>query len=213
MALVVLQVSYAIGVAQPLSVHVDSYGTGTIPDKEILQAVLKNFDFRPGDLLPLHDSAAISSSICNLMLRLIESLSHVLCTLLWKCSRCCLLQPQEMRGHGAEHSDFEHVNWLVCRTDRSQPGPQPPQVQEDCGIRPLWPRARLRLHLGEGHRPQGQDQGLDSAAEKALRLAAGLLHRPQHSSSTGELQYEGSTEELLRPAAGLAHSLMLCLWA
>ena len=46
-----LQVSYAIGVAQPLSVHVDTYGTGTIPDREILQAVLKNFDFRPGEHL------------------------------------------------------------------------------------------------------------------------------------------------------------------
>ena len=43
-----VQVSYAIGVAQPLSVHVDTYGTGTIPDKEILAKVLKNFDFRPG---------------------------------------------------------------------------------------------------------------------------------------------------------------------
>ena len=42
------QVSYAIGVAQPLSVHVDTYGTGTIPDKQILAAVLKKFDFRPG---------------------------------------------------------------------------------------------------------------------------------------------------------------------
>ena len=42
------QVSYAIGVAQPLSVHVDSYGTGTIPDKQILAKVLKKFDFRPG---------------------------------------------------------------------------------------------------------------------------------------------------------------------
>ena len=49
-----MQVSYAIGVAQPLSVHVDTYGTGTIPDKEILQAVLKNFDFRPGEhMLPI----------------------------------------------------------------------------------------------------------------------------------------------------------------
>ncbi len=44
-----MQVSYAIGVAQPLSVHVDTYGTGNIPDKQILQAVLKNFDFRPGE--------------------------------------------------------------------------------------------------------------------------------------------------------------------
>ena len=43
-----VQVSYAIGVAQPLSVHVDTYQTGTIPDKEILAKVLKCFDFRPG---------------------------------------------------------------------------------------------------------------------------------------------------------------------
>ncbi len=43
-----LQVSYAIGVAQPLSVHIDTYGTGTIPDQEILAKVLEKFDFRPG---------------------------------------------------------------------------------------------------------------------------------------------------------------------
>ena len=43
-----VQVSYAIGVAQPLSVHVDTYGTGTVPDKQILAKVLKAFDFRPG---------------------------------------------------------------------------------------------------------------------------------------------------------------------
>ena len=42
------QVSYAIGVAQPLSVHVDTYGTGVKPDKQILASVLKAFDFRPG---------------------------------------------------------------------------------------------------------------------------------------------------------------------
>ena len=49
------QVSYAIGVAQPLSVHVDTYGTGTIPDAEILEAILKNFDFRPGARPPVDD--------------------------------------------------------------------------------------------------------------------------------------------------------------
>ena len=47
---VIVQVSYAIGVAQPLSVHVDSYGTGKIPDKQILAKVLDKFDFRPGAL-------------------------------------------------------------------------------------------------------------------------------------------------------------------
>ncbi|CAJ2661733.1 S-adenosylmethionine synthase-like protein [Trifolium pratense] len=43
-----VQVSYAIGVPEPLSVFVDSYGTGTIPDKEILNIVKETFDFRPG---------------------------------------------------------------------------------------------------------------------------------------------------------------------
>mgnify|MGYP001056826240 CR=1 FL=1 len=43
-----VQVSYAIGVPEPLSVFVDTYGTGTVPDAEILELVTKNFDFRPG---------------------------------------------------------------------------------------------------------------------------------------------------------------------
>ncbi len=43
-----VQISYAIGVAQPLSIHVDTYGTGVKPDKEILASVTKAFDFRPG---------------------------------------------------------------------------------------------------------------------------------------------------------------------
>ncbi|EFA84075.1 S-adenosylmethionine synthetase [Heterostelium album PN500] len=45
-----VQVSYAIGVAKPLSVHVDTYGTGKKSDTEILQIVLNNFDLRPGVL-------------------------------------------------------------------------------------------------------------------------------------------------------------------
>jgi len=45
-----VQVSYAIGVAKPLSVYIDSYGTGTKSDAEILEIILKNFDLRPGVL-------------------------------------------------------------------------------------------------------------------------------------------------------------------
>ncbi|KAL8155636.1 hypothetical protein AgCh_000871 [Apium graveolens] len=44
----IVQVSYAIGVPEPLSVFVDSYGTAKIPDKEILKIVKETFDFRPG---------------------------------------------------------------------------------------------------------------------------------------------------------------------
>jgi S-adenosylmethionine synthetase len=45
-----VQVSYAIGVPEPLSVYIDTYGTGTKPDTEILAIINKNFDLRPGCL-------------------------------------------------------------------------------------------------------------------------------------------------------------------
>jgi S-adenosylmethionine synthetase len=45
---VLVQVAYAIGVAHPLSVYLDTYGTGVKPDPEILEIVNKNFDLRPG---------------------------------------------------------------------------------------------------------------------------------------------------------------------
>jgi S-adenosylmethionine synthetase len=45
---VLVQVSYAIGVAEPLSIFLTSYGTGIRPDNELLKIVKKNFDLRPG---------------------------------------------------------------------------------------------------------------------------------------------------------------------
>merc|ERR1719493_309399 len=45
---VLVQLSYAIGVAEPLSIHVDTYGTGTKSDNELNKIVRANFDLRPG---------------------------------------------------------------------------------------------------------------------------------------------------------------------
>jgi S-adenosylmethionine synthetase len=42
-----VQVAYAIGVAEPVSVMVDTQGTGVVEDDELAKIVLKNFDFRP----------------------------------------------------------------------------------------------------------------------------------------------------------------------
>jgi S-adenosylmethionine synthetase len=50
-ARVLVQVSYAIGVPEPLSVFVDTYGTAKRPEKEILEIVKKNFDLRPGVII------------------------------------------------------------------------------------------------------------------------------------------------------------------
>jgi S-adenosylmethionine synthetase len=42
-----VQIAYAIGVAQPVSVMVDTQGTGVMDDEELAKIVLKQFDFRP----------------------------------------------------------------------------------------------------------------------------------------------------------------------
>jgi S-adenosylmethionine synthetase len=42
-----VQISYAIGVAQPVSLMVNTFGTGKIPDERILELVKTNFDLRP----------------------------------------------------------------------------------------------------------------------------------------------------------------------
>jgi S-adenosylmethionine synthetase len=42
-----VQIAYAIGVSKPVSVMVDTYGTGKVPDEEITAAVNKTFDMRP----------------------------------------------------------------------------------------------------------------------------------------------------------------------
>ena len=42
-----MQVAYAIGVAQPLSIHIETFGTGKIANNKIEQLVRKHFDLRP----------------------------------------------------------------------------------------------------------------------------------------------------------------------
>jgi S-adenosylmethionine synthetase len=46
-----LQVSYAIGVARPLSLAVETYGTGHVPDEKILELIERHFDFRPAAII------------------------------------------------------------------------------------------------------------------------------------------------------------------
>jgi len=43
-----VQLSYAIGVAEPLSIFVDSYGTGKRSDADLVEVIRKNWDLRPG---------------------------------------------------------------------------------------------------------------------------------------------------------------------
>ncbi len=46
-----VQISYAIGVAQPTSINVDTFGTATIPEEEIVRRVRKTFDLTPAGII------------------------------------------------------------------------------------------------------------------------------------------------------------------
>jgi S-adenosylmethionine synthetase len=46
-----LQIAYAIGVAHPLSVNIETFGTGRLPDDELIELVNRLFDLRPGAII------------------------------------------------------------------------------------------------------------------------------------------------------------------
>jgi S-adenosylmethionine synthetase len=50
-----IQVAYAIGVARPVSVLVETFGTGKIPDDRIAALVQKHFDLRPKGIIQALD--------------------------------------------------------------------------------------------------------------------------------------------------------------
>jgi S-adenosylmethionine synthetase len=46
-----VQIAYAIGVSEPVSLMVETFGTGVVPDEDITKAVLNVFDLRPGAII------------------------------------------------------------------------------------------------------------------------------------------------------------------
>ena len=50
-----IQLSYAIGVAQPTSVMVDTFGTGKISDEKLVKIIRENFDLRPAGIIRMLD--------------------------------------------------------------------------------------------------------------------------------------------------------------
>lgn len=50
-----IQLSYAIGVAQPTSIMVDTFGTGKLSDEKIVDILRENFDFRPAGIIKMLD--------------------------------------------------------------------------------------------------------------------------------------------------------------
>ena len=50
-----IQLSYAIGVAQPTSIMIDTFGTGKLSDEKLVEIVRENFDLRPAGIIKMLD--------------------------------------------------------------------------------------------------------------------------------------------------------------
>ncbi|TVX89464.1 methionine adenosyltransferase [Paenibacillus agilis] len=50
-----IQLAYAIGVAQPVSVNVDTYGTGKVEEEKLVELIQNNFDLRPAGIIRMLD--------------------------------------------------------------------------------------------------------------------------------------------------------------
>ena len=50
-----IQLSYAIGVARPTSIHVETFGTGKLSDTKLVEIVRENFDLRPAGIIKMLD--------------------------------------------------------------------------------------------------------------------------------------------------------------
>ncbi|MEG0227431.1 MAG: methionine adenosyltransferase domain-containing protein, partial [Lachnospiraceae bacterium] len=50
-----IQLSYAIGVAQPTSIMVDTFGTGKLTEEQLVNVIRENFDLRPAGIIKMLD--------------------------------------------------------------------------------------------------------------------------------------------------------------
>ena len=50
-----IQIAYAIGVANPTSINVNTFGTGKLPDEKLVEIIKENFDLRPTAIIRMLD--------------------------------------------------------------------------------------------------------------------------------------------------------------
>jgi S-adenosylmethionine synthetase len=101
-----IQVSYAIGVAEPTSITVETFGTGSFPDAKLEALVRKHFDLRPYGIIKMLD-------LVHPMYRRTAAYGHF--------GR----QPEEVRLPNGER--FTAFSWE--RTDKAE------QLRRDAGLK------------------------------------------------------------------------------
>ena len=72
-----IELAYAIGVAEPLSIFVDTFGTGKISDDEISKLVAENFDLTPAGIIKKFDLRNLPAKNCWKFYKLIAAYGHM----------------------------------------------------------------------------------------------------------------------------------------
>lgn len=83
-----IELAYAIGVAKPVSIMVDTFGTGKISDDEIMELIEKNFDLRPVSIISKFDLRNLPRKNGGKFYQLLASYGHM--------GRCDINVPWEM---------------------------------------------------------------------------------------------------------------------
>ena len=72
-----IELAYAIGVAEPVSIMVDTFGTGKISDDEISALVSKNFDLRPASIINQFDLRGLPAKNGGKFYQLLAAYGHM----------------------------------------------------------------------------------------------------------------------------------------
>lgn len=72
-----IELAYAIGVAEPISIMVDTFGTGKISDDEISELVAKNFDLRPAAIIKNFDLRNLPAKNGGKFYQLLSAYGHM----------------------------------------------------------------------------------------------------------------------------------------
>lgn len=102
-----VELGYAIGVAQPVSVMVDTFGTGVISDDEISALVQKNFDLRPAAIIKQFDLRGLPAKNGGKFYQLLAAYGHM--------GRTDIDVPWEATDKAALLKEQADLNCCSCR--------------------------------------------------------------------------------------------------
>ncbi len=102
-----VELGYAIGVAEPVSVMVDTFGTGVISDDEISELVRKNFDLRPAAIIKQFDLRGLPAKNGGKFYQLLAAYGHM--------GRTDIDVPWEATDKAAQLKEQAGLNCCGCK--------------------------------------------------------------------------------------------------